>query len=100
MRDTITYAIGKDVISQEVKTLNGAEFIVDVTAIKKIMVEKKINTISELAELSGINRNTLADVLNEKTKPSSDTMYKLVRCLEIHPALAGEIFFKNNLRIA
>ena len=73
---------------------------VDVDEIKKIMIDMRINTILELSKRTGINRNTLSDVLNGKIKPSSDTMYKLVDCLSISPSKAGEIFFKVNLRNA
>lgn len=76
------------------------EFAVDVIALRKIMIDKGIGTISELAKVSGVNRNTLSDVFNEKNKPSSDVMYKLVKSLQIPSARAGEIFFKTNLRAA
>ena len=72
----------------------------DVVAIKKRMAEKRIGTIKELSELSGVGRNTLAKVLNEEAQPSSDTMEKLVFCLEIAPEDAGPIFFSQNLRDA
>lgn len=76
------------------------KFTVDVVTLRKLMIDKNITTISELSRVSGVNRNTLAEVLHEKIKPSSDVMYKLVDCLQIAPALAGEIFFGNNLRVA
>jgi len=72
----------------------------DVIAIKKRMAEKRIRTIKELSERSGIGRNTLAKVLNEEIQPSSDTMEKLVFCLEIPPQDAGSIFFSRTLRDA
>ena len=73
------------------------DYKIDVGSIRKIMVDMHINTISELSKRSGINRNTLSDVLNGKIRPSSDTMYKLVDCLSISPSKAGEIFFNDNL---
>lgn len=73
------------------------DYKIDVGSIRKMMVDMHINTISELSKRSGINRNTLSDVLNGKTRPSSDTMYKLVDCLAIPPSKAGEIFFNDNL---
>lgn len=69
----------------------------DVIAIKKRMAEKRIGTIKELSEKSGIGRNTLAKVLREEIQPSSDTMEKLVFCLDIAPEDAGSIFFSRNL---
>jgi transcriptional regulator with XRE-family HTH domain len=73
---------------------------IDIDELKKRMIDAKIKTLSELAEKSGISRATLTNVFNEKQLPSSDTMYRLVECLEIPPAAAGQIFFRHNLRIA
>lgn len=70
----------------------------DVVAIKKRMAEKKIDTIIELSERSGIHRNTLAKVLKEEVQPSSDTMEKLVFTLEFSPQEAGLVFFNPTLR--
>lgn len=80
--------------------MQNAEFVVDVISLKKYMLDMGIDTIAELSKKSGVNRNTLSDVLNQKTKPSADVMYKLVICLGIPSAKAGEIFFNTNLRIA
>ena len=74
------------------------EYRIDVISLKKKMLDMNIETIAELSKRSAINRNTLSDVFNGKSKPSSDTMYKLVACLHISPSEAGEIFFNNNLR--
>lgn len=72
-------------------------FKTDYIELKKIMAEKEIKTVKELAEKSGVNRITLADVLKGKTQPSSDVMQKLVISLEIEPENAGRIFFSNSL---
>lgn len=72
----------------------------DYIEIKKIMAEKEIKTIKELAEKTGINRNTLSNILNGKVQPSSDVMEKLVLSLEIPPEKAGRIFFSLILRTA
>ena len=72
----------------------------DYIEIKKIMAEKEIKTIKELAENTGINRNTLSNILNGKVQPSSDVMEKLVFSLEIPPEKAGRIFFSLILRTA
>lgn len=70
----------------------------DVKEIKKIMIDRGINTMTELSEKSGINRNTLSQVLNGESQPSSDVMDKLVSALKIEPEKAGHIFFSLNLR--
>ena len=51
-----------------------------------------MNTITKLSEESGINRNTLCSVLSGGSQPSSVTMERLVKALEIPPEKAGEIF--------
>lgn len=75
-------------------------FVTDTAELKKIMIDQKIKTTKELSEKSGVNRNTLAKVLNGASQPTADTMEKLVLCLEIEPQKAGRIFFANNLRHA
>lgn len=72
----------------------------DVVAIKKRMIEKKFNTILELSEASGIDRNTLGKILNGTIQPSSDAMDRLVYTLEFAPEEAGKIFFAIDLRTA
>ena len=72
----------------------------DYREIKKIMAEKDIRTVSELANTANINRVTLGKVLCGKAQPSSDVMEKLVFFLEISPYKAGEIFFSYTLRNA
>ena len=73
-------------------------FTTDVIALKKLMVENNINSISELANRTGINRNTLGQVLNEEIQPTTYVMDKLVHVLNIKQEEAGKIFFSNNLR--
>lgn len=72
----------------------------DTVAIKKRMVEKGINTITELSALTGINRNTLSKVLAGEKQPSSDVMEKLMKGLDFTPQEAGPIFFTLDLRRA
>lgn len=71
----------------------------DTKAIKKIMVDRNIESVTELSKKSGIGRNTLAKVLNGQAQPSSDTMEKLVYTLKIPPEKAGKIFFTHTLRV-
>ena len=49
----------------------------DVKELKKLMVECDIDTITELAEVSGVDRNTLSKILNEDAQPSAKVMFKL-----------------------
>lgn len=78
----------------------GNIYTTDIVEIKKLMAENRIDTIKELSEKSGINRNTLGKILNCEIQPSSDTMERLVFTLKIPPEKAGRIFFSNNLRSA
>lgn len=73
-------------------------YITDTASIKKLMIDKDIKSITELAEQSGITRETLSNILNGNKQPSGDVMRKLVSCLEIEPSDAGCIFFKPDLR--
>lgn len=70
----------------------------DIIELKKVLAEKRIDTILELSKISNINRNTLSSVLSGSTNPSSQVMYKLVESLHLTPERAGKIFFKLNLR--
>lgn len=70
---------------------------VDTIELQKKMAEKRIRTIGELSQKCGVNRNTLSDVLNQKTRPSTAVMYKLATVLEMSPEMAGKIFFSQNL---
>lgn len=76
------------------------KYSTDVKALKKIMIEKGINTIGELSEMTNISRNTLGKVLSGKLQPSADTMFKLVSVLNIPSDHAGVIFFNSNLPVA
>lgn len=69
----------------------------DTIAIKKRMVEKNIKTITELSEITGINRNTLSKIISGKIQPSSEAMQKLVFKLDFAPQEAGNVFFCNKL---
>jgi transcriptional regulator with XRE-family HTH domain len=70
----------------------------DVVEIKKFMAERDINTVVELSQKSGIDRNTLGKILSGTVQPSSNAMERLVYALDIPPEKAGQIFFANNLR--
>lgn len=70
---------------------------VDVKELKKIMIDREVRSIAELSEVTGVNRNTLSDVLNEKSYPSADVMVRIVDGLEIESSNAGRIFFAKKL---
>lgn len=72
----------------------------DIVALKKILVEREISTITELSAISDVNYNTLNLIFNGKTQPSAYVMERLIKALHILPEDAGKIFFSQYLRIA
>ena len=70
----------------------------DTVALKKIMIDNNIDTITELSEASGVDRNTLSKILSGKMQPSSGAMVKIAFALNMPPEVAGRIFFTPNLR--
>ena len=71
----------------------------DIIELKKLMIEKGIDTITELSNRSGVGRDTLSKILSGKIQPSFDVMYKIASALEMESEIAGKIFFAHNLRI-
>lgn len=71
---------------------------VDTIELKKIMIEKNLDKISDLASAANVSRNTLAKIINGAEKPSTTVMEKLMLTLQIPPDRAGLIFFSMNLR--
>lgn len=67
--------------------------ITDVSALRKLMIDRGYKTIGELAKDSDISRNTLGKLLGGQIQPSADIMSKLVNILSISPQEAGSIFF-------
>lgn len=74
--------------------------VTDVVALKKIMVEKRLDKICDLSRVAGVSRVTLGNILSGKTQPSAEVMNKLIVALNIAPEQAGQIFFKDNLLTA
>jgi len=70
---------------------------VDIIALKKLMIEKGFDRISELAQTSGISRAMLGQILSGKMQPSSQIMQKLIVTLDIPQQEAGNIFFRQIL---
>lgn len=72
----------------------------DVVELKKVMIDRGLDRISDLARASGVSRNTLSRIMNGCAQPSSDVMYKLTEALSLEPTHAGRIFFSIDLRKA
>lgn len=74
------------------------KYRVDTRELQKLMIDKNVKSIIDLAKLTGINRNTLAGVVTGREYPSSTTMCKIVDVLDIEPSNIGKIFLLQNLR--
>lgn len=70
---------------------------VDTIELKKLMIENHIDTIDEFSAKIGVNRNTLADVINGRSYPSSIVMQKIALEFRLTHDFAGKIFFKEKL---
>lgn len=75
-----------------------SNYYVDTTELKKIMIDKGLEKIVDLSDVSTVDRNTLSRVLSGDIKPSTTVIEKLMYALDITPEKAGLIFFKPNLR--
>lgn len=70
---------------------------IDTNELKKAMIDAGIDTIEQLAEKSGVSRQTTADVVKGRIYPSSAVMEKLKIALGLSSEKAGTIFFKEKL---
>lgn len=60
--------------------------------IKEIAKEKKVS-ISALASMVGITQPNLSNIVNDKSKPSLETLEKIADALDVH---ITELFKKEN----
>ncbi|MCM1262198.1 MAG: helix-turn-helix domain-containing protein [Butyrivibrio sp.] len=74
------------------------KYEVDISELKKIMVEQNLENIIDLSSASEVDKGTLVRVLNGYAKPSTTVIEKLVFALHIPPEKAGAIFFSVDLR--
>lgn len=78
--------------------MNQYEFTVDVNALKCAAIEAGIGTsIMAMAKVTGLDRNTIANIYNKKNKPGSEAMYKIAKACKLQPAECGQIFFARKL---
>lgn len=66
---------------------------VDIPEFKKEMAIHNYKSITALAEASGVNRNTISDMLNGRVFPSADVMCRLKETFGWSGETAGRIFF-------
>lgn len=72
-------------------------YYVDTKELKKVMIDANIPTITGLADASGVDRNTLGNILSEKTKPSATAIEKIAAALSLSGEDIGRIFFAQEL---
>lgn len=72
-------------------------YSVDTKELKKAMIDAEIDNIQKLSDLSGVSRNTVADIVNGKQFPSSEVMQKIAIALHLPYERAGLIFFAPQL---
>lgn len=73
------------------------EYTVDAVELRKAMLDAGFITNTELAEASGVERNTIGGILNGKVRPSSMVIEKIASTLELDGSSIGNIFFSQKL---
>ena len=58
---------------------------VDEKQLRRIMIDKDIKTINELAQKSGVSKPTIYDYINGKS-PMSEAFIRLCQYLEVKPS--------------
>lgn len=53
--------------------------------VKELMAKKKINNQTELAEVLGISKNQVSNILSEKFNPIKSNVIQLAEFLEVSP---------------
>lgn len=76
------------------------EFVIDLDAMEEITRKAGCKKYGQVADKMQTNRNTVANVMQGKEKPTSIFMYRFVQAFDVAPEKAGSIFFKRNLHIA
>lgn len=74
------------------------EYTIDISALRKSMIDNGILTMAELSRKSGVGRDTLSKIFGGKMLPSFDVAIKLSVALNLTHEEAGKIFFVPNLR--
>ena len=70
---------------------------VDIKELRIAMVDANLNTITALADASGVDRNTIGAILGDKTKPSAQVIERLAVALSLSGEDIGRIFFSQKL---
>jgi DNA (cytosine-5)-methyltransferase 1 len=58
---------------------------IDKFKVKELMAKKKISTQKELAQMLGISKNQLSNILSDKFNPIKSNVMELANFLEVSP---------------
>ncbi len=70
---------------------------VDTIELQKRMLDKGLKTIKQMADATGLSRDTVSDIINSKVKPGAIAMYAFANVLDLEPEALGRIFFKRSV---
>lgn len=72
-------------------------FNINTKELKKAMIDADLDNIQKLSDKSGVNRNTVGEIVNGDRFPSSEVMQKIAIALNLSHERAGLIFFAPQL---
>lgn len=72
-------------------------FEVDCKELKKLMIDHDIANNTAFAEKAGVDRNTLAKILDGKIFPTYRIISGIAKALEMDSQQIGSIFFKRKV---
>lgn len=68
-------------------------YTVDTVEFRKKMIDEGFDTFTDLAQKTGLCRETISAVANGRRKPSANVMEKLAMAMNMTPQDFGSIFF-------
>lgn len=72
-------------------------YSVDTHQLRIAMINADLNTITDLSNASGVNRNTLGGILDGSVRPSSSVIERIASALALDGKDIGTIFFSQKL---
>jgi DNA-binding XRE family transcriptional regulator len=70
---------------------------VDCKELKKLMIDHDIATNTAFAELTGVNRDTIAKILDGKLFPTYKVIADIAKAMKMDSQQIGSIFFKQKV---